>query len=242
MCSQGRLLLHAFKGDNNMNKLNMKKVLATGTIVIGGAGMMLAGLGMSKYADAAPAQTTQTQQEGRNHHGMKPTLTDEQKEKMQSAKSAAIATLSAEEQTVLKTLGEKGHFSLTFAERDQLQTIHEKMMTYISEHPVEGLPTPPSKDGKQGKQKMESTLTDAQKTELDTLKTEGIAQLSSDEQARLKALDTKERFDRTEDEEEELHTLMEKVMTYVKSKVSFTMPERGGHHKEGKAPQAPQTV
>ncbi|MGL4662822.1 MAG: hypothetical protein ACRCV7_03990 [Culicoidibacterales bacterium] len=228
-----------------MNKLNMKKVLATGTIIVGGTGMMLAGLGMSKYVDAAPVQTTQsTQSTSQNHHGMKPTLTDEQKEKIRAAKVSATASLSSEDQQTIKNLETKGHFSLTFSERDQLDTIREKMMKYLNEHPIEGIPTPSAKGGAQrGKQKMESTLTDAQKAELDKLKAEGIAQLSAAEQSRLKELDTKERFDQTDAEKQELHTMTEKVMTYVKSKVSFTMPERRGHNRgNGSSLETTQTV
>lgn len=230
-----------------MNKLNIKKVLATGTIIVGGTGMMLAGLGMSKHVDAAQNQTAQsTQAISQKHHGMKAALTDEQKEKIRAAKVSAIASLSSEEQQTIKNLEAKGHFSLTFGERDQLNTIREKMMTYLNEHPIEGMPTPPAKGGAQhGKQKMESTLTDTQKAELDKLKAEGIAQLSAAEQSRLKELDTKERFDQTDAEQQELHTITEKVMTYVKSKVSFTMPERHGHNR-GKAsastPESTQTV
>lgn len=220
----------------------MQKVLATGALIVGGAGIMMAGLGMSQQVSAAPnentSQTTQTTNE--NKKESRPELTEEQKTAMETAKKAAIASLSESDQKVYTDLESKGHFSLTFAERDQLDAIQEKVMTYMSENPVEGLPTPPSKDGKrENKPSMGSTLTDEQKTELDTLKSEGIAALTEAEQARLKELDSKGKMEKTETEREELHTLMDKVMTYVKSKVSFTMPE--GPQKGEKTPPQQQT-
>lgn len=222
-------------------KLNIQKVLATGALAIGGAGIVISGIGMVKHVGAtnqttqSTSQTTQTSDD--KGRGNRPELTEEQKTAMENAKQQAIASLSAEDQKVLTELEAKGHFTLTFAERDQLNTIHDKVMTYMSENPVEGLPTPPSKDGKRGnKGQMDASLTDAQKTELDTLKAEGIAQLTETEQTRLKELDSKDRMTQTEADREELHTLIDKVMTYVKSKASFTMPE-----KQGKGPKQPQT-
>lgn len=218
-----------------IKKLNMQKVLATSALIVGGAGIVISGIGMTKQVNATnqAAQSTSqaTQQVGDKGRKARPELTDTQKTAMEDAKQKAIASLSAEDQKVLTELEAKGRFSLTFAERDQLQVIQDKMMTYISENPIEGLPTPPSKDGKRGgKGQMDTALTDAQKTELDTLKAEGIATLTADEQARLKALDTKDRMTQTDAEREELHTIIDKVMTYVQSKVSFTMPERQGRN------------
>lgn len=214
-------------------KSNIRKVLAVGALTLGGVGIMMTGIGMAQQVSAAPAQneqTTQTQNQGRQKG--RPELTDAQKTSLDKARTEAIASLSSEEQNTLKTLNEKGHFALTFAEREQFETINEKIRTYISEHPVEGMPTPPAQGGKRdGKKQAASTLTDAQKTELDRLKAEGIAQLSSTDQARLKELDTKDRMKLTDAENQELHGLQEKVRTYVKSKVSFTMPE---HPKGGR--------
>lgn len=222
-------------------KLNMQKVLATGALVIGGAGIVISGIGMVKQVDATNQTASSTSQTTENKENKerapRPELTEEQKTAMESAKQKAIASLSTEDQKVLTDLEAKGHFTLTFTEREQLSAIHDKVMTYMSENPVEGLPTPPSKDGKRGnKGQMDASLTDAQKTELDTLKAEGIAQLTQEEQSRLKEIDAKDRMTQTDEEREELHTLIDKVMTYVKSKASFTMPE-----KQGKGSKQAQT-
>lgn len=220
-------------------KLNMRKVLATGAITLGGLGVMLTGVGMTQQVDATNSteNTTQTAMQDQKR-GQRPELTDAQKTAMESAKKAAVASLSAEDQKTLADLEAKGHFSLTFAEREQLDAIQEKIMTYMSANPVEGLPTPPAKSGREKGSKMETTLTDEQKAELDTLKAEGISQLSTTEQARLKELDTKGRMSQTDAEKEELHALMEKVMTYVKSKVSFTMPEKPAKGQKEQQSQA----
>lgn len=223
-------------------KLNTKKIMTAGILAAGGVGFLLGGIGLVHNVGAAPAtSTTQTQttNQTQGKHANRAQLTDEQKQKLEKLHTEAIASLSNEDQATLKTLQEKGHFRLTFAEREQLDTIHGKVMTYMSEHPQEGLPTPPAnKMGRGKKGQIGANLTDAQKAELDKLKAEGITQLTSEEQTRLKELDTKDRMSITEQEREELHTLTEKVMTYVKSKVSFTMPD-APKQKGGRGQQAP---
>lgn len=230
------------------NKLLTNKMMATGMLVAGGLGFLAGGIGYVANVSAAPAQASTSETAEAPEKGMRGghvQLTDEQKTKMENLKNEAIASLSSEDQATLKTLEAKGHFSLTFAERDQLKAIKDKIMAYVSAHPVEGLPTPPADKGTRGDKS--TTLTDAQKTELDTLKAEGIAQLTATEQARLKELDTKDRKTVTEAERTEMKTLTDKVMTYVKSKVSFTMPEpkegKGkGHRGMGDAGEVPATT
>lgn len=226
------------------NKLNTKKIMTAGILAAGGIGFLVGGIGFVHNVGAAPATSTtqtQTQNQEKGQRGNRVQLTDEQKQKLEQLRNEAIASLSSEDQATLKTLTAKGHFSLTFAEHEQLDAIQEKVMAYMSAHPQEGLPTPPANKGRGGKGQISENLTDAQKAELDKLKAEGIAQLTSEEQSRLKELDTKDRMSLTEQERQELRTLTEKVMTYVKSKVSFTMPEgpkQKGGRGHGQQPQS----